>query len=161
MTAGGRPVAAAGNSDGGFEFLPETTDWLGRFRLAQHKDNDYLIDRQAQRTSSFTGIAGIHQQDQAVTESMGPIYDRRQEHLGSSDAMVIRTRRRAIGAARALRDSGAIPPGVDDPAIYRHRSGGVILPRGADWLTATKELRQAFAPTATPESATPAISGGE
>jgi nitrite reductase/ring-hydroxylating ferredoxin subunit len=161
MTAGGRPVAAAGNSDGGFEFLPETTDWLGRFRLAQHKDNDYLIDRQAQRTSSFTGIAGIHQQDQAVTESMGPIYDRRQEHLGSSDAMVIRTRRRAIGAARALRDSGEIPPGVDDPAVYRQRSGGVILPRGADWLTATKELRQAFAPTATPEAATPAISGGE
>ena len=92
---------------------------------------------------------------------MGPIYDRRQEHLGSSDAMVIRTRRRAIGAARALRDSGAIPPGVDDPAIYRHRSGGVILPRGADWLTATKELRQAFSPTARSETATPAISGGE
>jgi hypothetical protein len=37
----------------------------------------------------------------------------------------------------------------------------VILPRGADWLTATKDLRQAFAPTATPEAATPAISGGE
>jgi len=35
----------------------------------------------------------------------------------------------------------------------------VILPRGADWLTATKELRQA--PTPTPEPATPAISGGE
>jgi len=33
--------------------------------------------------------------------------------------------------------------------------------RGANWLTATKELRQAFAPTATPEAATPAISGGE
>jgi hypothetical protein len=75
--------------------------------------------------------------------------------------MVIRTRRRAIGAARALRDRGGSPPGVDDPAIYRHRSGGVILPRGADWLTATKELREAFVPTATPEAATPAISGGE
>ena len=77
MTAGGRAVAAAGKSDGGFEFLPDTTDWLGRFRLAQNKDNDYLIDREAQRTSSYTGIAGIHQQDQAVTESMGPIFDRR------------------------------------------------------------------------------------
>jgi hypothetical protein len=37
----------------------------------------------------------------------------------------------------------------------------VILPRGADWLTATKELRQAFAPTVTREAATPAITGGE
>jgi hypothetical protein len=73
---------------------------------------------------------------------MGPIYDRTQEHLGTSDAMVIRTRRRAINAAKALRDTGEVPPGVDDPAVYRCRSGGVILPRAADWLDATKELRR-------------------
>src|SRR5216684_8302222 len=129
---------------GGLHFLPDTTDWLGKFRLVQNRDNDYLIDREAQRTKSYTGIAGIHQQDQAITESMGPIYDRTQEHLGTSDAMVIRTRRRAINAAKALRDKGEVPPGVDDPKVYRYRSGGVILPRAADWLEATKELRQAF-----------------
>src|SRR5262247_4140232 len=146
LTAAGRSVASAGSRAGDFEFLPDTTDWLGKFRLTQHKDNDYLIDREAQKTHSFTGIAGIHQQDQAVTESMGPIYDRSQEHLGTSDAMVIRTRRRVIAAARALRDSAATPPGVDTPEVYRHRSGGVILPREADWLAATKGLREAFAP---------------
>ena len=146
LSAGGRPVAAAGSRAGGFEFLPDSPDWTGKFRLAQNKDNDYLIDRDAQRTTSFTGIAGIHQQDQAVTESMGPIYDRTQEHLGSSDAMVIRTRRRVINAARALRDNATTPPGVDDPAVYRYRSGGVILPRDAEWLEATKGLRRAFAP---------------
>ena len=146
LSAGGRSVAAAGRRAGGFDFLPDTTDWLGKFRLTQHRDNDYLIDREAQRTESFTGIAGIHQQDQAVTESMGPIYDRTQEHLGSADAMVIRTRRRAIGAARALRDAGVVPPGVDHPEVYRCRSGGAILPRGADWLEATKVLRRAAAP---------------
>jgi LigXa C-terminal domain like len=138
-------VAAAGSRAGGFEFLPDTTDWLGKFRLTQNKDNDYLIDREAQRTESFTGIAGIHQQDQAVTESMGPTIDRTQEHLGTSDAMVIRTRRRVISAARALRDRGVVPPGVDNPEIYRCRSGGVILPRHANWLEATRELRRAFA----------------
>jgi phenylpropionate dioxygenase-like ring-hydroxylating dioxygenase large terminal subunit len=159
LTAGGRSVAAAGARAGGFEFLPDTTDWLGKFRLTQNKDNDYLVDREAQRTQSFTGIPGIHQQDQAVTESMGPIYDRTQEHLGSSDAMVIRTRRRAINAARALRDEGVVPPGVDSPAVYRCRSGGAILPRGADWLEATKELRQAFASPA--DVVAPAIGVGE
>jgi phthalate 4,5-dioxygenase len=145
LARGGQPVAAAGGRAGGFEFLPDTTDWLGKSRLTQHKDNDYLIDRAAQRTQSFSGIAGIHQQDQAVTESMGPIIDRTDEHLGSSDAMVIRTRRRVIRAARALRDGGVVPPGVDEPEVYRCRSGGVILPRDASWLDATKDLRRAFA----------------
>ncbi len=142
MTKSGRPVAAAGTRVGGFDFLPDTTDWLGKFRLAQHRGNDYLIDRDAQRAGSFTGIAGIHQQDQAVTESMGPIIDRAQEHLGSSDAMVIRTRRRVLHAARAFSDGGVVPPGVDAPAVYRCRSGGIVLPRAAHWLEATRELRQ-------------------
>ena len=155
LNAGGRPVASAGARPGGFEFQPDSPDWLGKFRLAQHKDNDYLIDREAQRTTSFTGIAGIHQQDQAVTESMGPIYDRSQEHLGTSDAMVIRTRRRVLNATRALRDSAATPPGVDNPEVYRHRSGGVVLPRDADWLEATKGLRQAFATPAPEKTVAP------
>ena len=155
LTNGGRPVAAAGARPGGFEFVPDTTDWLGKFRLVENQGNDYLIDREAQRTESFTGIAGIHQQDQAVTESMGPIYDRTQEHLGTSDAMVIRTRRRVLDAAKGLRDHGIVPPGVDDPAVYRHRSGGVLLPRSADWLEATKELRQAFVETKPAETPIP------
>jgi nitrite reductase/ring-hydroxylating ferredoxin subunit len=142
LTTGGQAAAALGGLAGGLGFLPDTGDWFGKFRLVQNKDNDYLIDREAQRTQSFTGITGIHLQDQAVTESMGPIIDRTGEHLGSSDAMIIRTRRRAINAAKALRERGVVPPGVDEPTVYRCRSGGVVLPRGADWQDATKELRQ-------------------
>jgi nitrite reductase/ring-hydroxylating ferredoxin subunit len=136
--------AAFAGAGGRVEYLPNTTDWLGRWRLAHNASNDHGIDREAQRTQSFTGIDGIHLQDQAITESMGPIIDRSIEHLGSSDAMVIRTRRCLIRAAQALRDQGATPPGVDNPQLYRQRSGGVILPRTADWLEATQELRQAF-----------------
>jgi phenylpropionate dioxygenase-like ring-hydroxylating dioxygenase large terminal subunit len=146
LTVNGRSAAAAGNRSGDFVFEPETTDWTtGKFRLTQNAANDYLIDREAQRTRSFTGIPGIFQQDQAITEGMGRIVDRTDEHLGSSDAMVIRTRRRLIVAARAFRERGEIPPGVDDPGVYRQRSGGVILPREAHWLEATKELRKANA----------------
>jgi len=126
------------------ETLPNTTDWYGRFRCAASAGNDYQIDRKAQQKKvSYTGIDAIFLQDQAVTESMGPIYDRTQERLGSSDQMVIRTRKRLIDAARALRDHGTVPPGVDDPTVYQVRSGGAILPRGADWLEATRELRRA------------------
>ena len=49
-----------------------------------------------------------------------------------------------IDAAKALRDEGIVPPGVDDPEIYRQRSGGVILPRSVDWWEGSKDLRQAF-----------------
>jgi len=125
------------------ETLPNTTDWYGRFRLAADARNDYFIDRKAQKTTSYTGIGSIHLQDQAVTESMGPIYDRTQEHLGTSDRMVIRTRKRLIDAAKALRDEACVPPGVDDPKVYAVRSGGVVLPRGADWIEGTRELRRA------------------
>jgi nitrite reductase/ring-hydroxylating ferredoxin subunit len=126
----------------GPEFLPNTTDWLGRWRLKGNATNDYLIDREVQRTQSYTGIDGIHLQDQAITESMGPIIDRSHEHLGTSDVMIIRTRRRLMQAARDLR-GGMLPPAVDHPELYRQRSGGVILPRTADWVAATAELRQA------------------
>jgi hypothetical protein len=93
---------------------------------------------------SYTGIPSVSLEDHAVTESMGPIYDRTQERLGSTDAMIIRTRRRLIGAATALRDRGTTPPGVDQPAAYRLRSGGVVLPADADWTEATRPLQQAF-----------------
>jgi phthalate 4,5-dioxygenase oxygenase subunit len=99
-------------------FLPNTTDWFGRWRLRQNASNDYEIDREVQRTQSFTGIPGIHAQDQAITESMGPIVDHDFEHLGRGDLMIIETRRRLVQAALALQNKGTVPPGVDDPELY-------------------------------------------
>jgi phthalate 4,5-dioxygenase oxygenase subunit len=104
-----------------------------------------MIDRDKQRRKDdYTGIPGIHTQDQAITESMGTIYDREKERLGTSDVMVIRVRRRLMEAARALADRGVTPPGVDTPEVYRVRSGGTFLPKNADWLADTGELRKAF-----------------
>jgi hypothetical protein len=129
------------------ELHPNTTDWYGRFRMVSDITNDYRIDRVWQRSGGdYTGIAGIHTQDQAVTETMGAIFDRTKEHLGSSDAMVIRTRRRLLDAARALVDHGTVPPGVDHPEVFRQRSGGIILPETTNWVAATEELRKAYVP---------------
>jgi phthalate 4,5-dioxygenase oxygenase subunit len=132
-------------------YHPNTTDWYGRFNMIQSAANDYQIDRALQRSGrSYTGIPGIRQQDMAVTESMGPIYDRESEHLGTTDALIIRTRRRMINAARAFAEQGITPPGVDQPDLYRQRSGGVLLPRDANWWDATAERRAEFiAATAT------------
>jgi len=144
---GGRQPATAGQATLGNNLgpMPNTTGWLGRFNLPQSLANDYMIDREAQSAwKSFTGIPGVRQQDMAVTESMGPIYKRYNEHLGTTDAMIIRTRRKLIAAAKALRDNGVIPPGVDNPEVYRQRSGECILPRDVFWWDATKPMREVF-----------------
>ena len=81
---------------------PDGSGPLEKFRPVADRTNDYLIDREKQaRNEDFTGIPTIPLQDQAVTESMGPIYARSNEHLGTTDSMVIRTRRRLIKAAKA------------------------------------------------------------
>lgn len=139
------------------DYLPNTTDWLGRFRLASNATNDYGIDREAQRTTSFTGITGITLQDQYITESMGDIVDRTMEHLTPGDAMIIKTRQRMIKAAKAL-EAGVTPPGVDNPEIaLQARSGAYVAPVGGDWLEAYQErLRRAESPGGRLKTAEPA-----
>jgi hypothetical protein len=121
-----------------------TTDWLGRFRMAGNVRNDYLIDREVQKAGlpgnggiGWSGIPG-RGQDGAVTESMGIVYQRDNEHLGVTDSGIIRMRRLLIKHARELRDNGALPPAVDQPELYRVRSACVILPDGVDGIEATQ-----------------------
>jgi hypothetical protein len=134
---------------GGSRTLPNTSDWDGRFRMIANAANDYLIDRQVQRRkegyAGYTGIPSVTAQDAAMTNSEGPIYDRSREHLGSSDAMIIRSRRRLIQAANTYAESGLTPLPVEHPEYYRVRGGGVLLPKGVDWVDATKDLQTAFA----------------
>jgi len=97
--------------------------------------NDFAIDREAQKTTTFTGIPTIRLQDAAMTTSMGAITNRTREHLGTVDAMIIRTRQRLLRAARALRDEGTPPPICDRPDLFRVRSSSALLPAGVDWRT--------------------------
>jgi phthalate 4,5-dioxygenase len=86
------------------------------------------MDRDAQRSNKiYSGIDGIHLQDQAITESMGPVTDFGWEHLAPSDQMITRTRRRLLMAARALRDKQERPPGADDPGVYRRARSGYFV----------------------------------
>ncbi|MEZ5660673.1 MAG: Rieske 2Fe-2S domain-containing protein [Burkholderiaceae bacterium] len=115
------------------EYLPNTTDWYGRWRLAANEHNDWLIDRQAQRENViYSGIDNIHLQDQAVTESMGPITDHSREILGPGDQMIARTRRRILQAARAFAEKGEAGPGVDDARVYWQARSGFFLADGQD-----------------------------
>jgi hypothetical protein len=98
--------------------------------LPKHnKANDYLIDRELQKSSlSNTGIRGIGVQDIAVQESMGTIVDRTQEHLGTSDTAIIAARRVLMRAAEGL-GQNANPPGLE-PQTQRVRAISIVLPKG-------------------------------
>jgi hypothetical protein len=122
LSKGGKPIGGDRPSP---EFLPNTTDWLGRWRLAANEGNDWQIDREAQhRNAIYTGIRNSHLQDQAVTESMGSVTDHSFEHLAPSDQMITRTRRRLLMAARALRESDTPPPGVESAQVFRDARSG-------------------------------------
>jgi phenylpropionate dioxygenase-like ring-hydroxylating dioxygenase large terminal subunit len=92
-------------------------DLLPDFRLRKNVENDFLIDRELQRTRTFTGISGINTQDVAIQEGMGPIVDRSEEHLGSTDRAIVVLRRMLLEAVRQVA-AGQSPRGTD-PAGYR------------------------------------------
>jgi phenylpropionate dioxygenase-like ring-hydroxylating dioxygenase large terminal subunit len=111
----------------------------GTYRPLQNKDNDYLMDREAQkRGDTYSGIKGIAMQDASLQESMGPIVDRTKERLVSTDSGVIMARRKLWKAVEALRDEGVQPPGVD-PEHHRVRSAAVVLPKDAAFIESSRE----------------------
>jgi phenylpropionate dioxygenase-like ring-hydroxylating dioxygenase large terminal subunit len=128
---------------------PNSSGWLGRFKPALTVATDYNIDRDMQRTDKtwrgYTGIsASVPEQDRAITESMGSIVDRDIEHLGTTDSMIIRVRRNLLRTVKAFVETG-VAPGVDEPDMYRLRSGHIVLPNGVNVWEATESLRRAFA----------------
>ncbi|MFT4675208.1 MAG: phthalate 4,5-dioxygenase oxygenase subunit [Reinekea sp.] len=101
----------------------------GTFIPEANKTNDYLIDREKQRAGTlYSGVESIAIQDSSLQESMGPICDRTKENLASTDNGIIMARHRLMKAAKALRDKGTIPPGVD-PETHKVRSASFLLAR--------------------------------
>jgi phthalate 4,5-dioxygenase oxygenase subunit len=111
----------------------------GSWRPIANKDNDYLVDRDAQRRGeTFSGVRSISSQDASLQESMGPIQDRTKENLGTSDIAILMARRRLLRAAAEVAD-GATPPGIDQ-ASQQVRSAASMLPRTASIAAEIPEL---------------------
>ena len=106
-------------------------DRTADFRKTRNKTNNWMIDRRAQKTLGYSGIQGINTQDHAIQESMGPIVDRSQEHLGASDKAIIAMRRMLLQAARSVGE-GVDPPGTGSE-YYKLRAIDKVLPAGAKW----------------------------
>jgi nitrite reductase/ring-hydroxylating ferredoxin subunit len=114
VSPSGRRMAAGAPEHEYVELLP------GGWRQTLNQDNDYGIDRELQRTHNYTGLPGNRVQDAMVTESMGPIYDRRKEHLGTSDTAIIFMRNQLMRLAREIEDGGS-PAILSDALLFRVR----------------------------------------
>ena len=111
----------------------------GTYRPFANKDNDYLMDRAAQKAGiTYCGVAGFAMQDTSVQESMGPIQDRTTENLVPTDAGIVMARRCLAKAAQALAEKGAAPLSAN-PENQRVRAVSTLLPSGAAFHEAAKE----------------------
>lgn len=110
----------------------------GTYRPLQNKDNDYLMDRAAQkRGDTYSGIEGIAMQDASLQESMGPIVNRTKENLVSTDNGIIMARHRILRSLKAM-EKGEQPPGValDHQKV---RSASFVLPPDQPFKDAGRE----------------------
>jgi hypothetical protein len=114
----------------------------GTYWLKQNPSNDYHVDREVQRTKTFTGITGLNTQDFALQEGMGGIVRRDLEALGSSDLAIHACRELLLEACEKV-GRGEVPLGSDPEMSSTIRAGEMLIPRGVPWRDATKDLTEA------------------
>lgn len=96
--------------------------------------NLWLQDRSVMSLGGGSGIGGVQNEDGAVQESMGPLVDRSQEHLGRTDRAIMHMRRVMIDAARIHDEHGIVRYRVEDGRRYAAIRGEErIIPVQEDW----------------------------
>ena len=124
-------LAGTGN-EWGVDIDPKT------FIAKRNKGNDWLIDRQMQRTENFTGIVGVNTQDRALQETMGVIADRSNERLGTSDRAIIAMRKLLLEAIKVA-DDGGTPRGSQGEFVGI-RAIDRILPADQHWTALKPDM---------------------
>lgn len=108
----------------------EAPTYATRYNLS----NRHLQSRE-RMNQNFSGIPGAAIQDLALQESMGPIVDRAQENLGTSDVAVVHFRRMLL---RLIEDNeaGRPLPALDPTLDYDLRGASIEIPADRPWQDA-------------------------
>jgi phenylpropionate dioxygenase-like ring-hydroxylating dioxygenase large terminal subunit len=107
----------------------------GTFLPYYNRGNDWAGPDAPQARQPWMRVKNFQAQDMGITESMGTLYDRTKETLGSTDVVIVAVRRALTEAARAVA-KGKKPPGLD-PQDYALRPVSALLPREEeDWQAA-------------------------
>jgi phenylpropionate dioxygenase-like ring-hydroxylating dioxygenase large terminal subunit len=125
---------------GGGQTASEQSNYYGEvvepennYRSLYNMDNKYGIDREVQRTETYTGVPRTNNlQDRAIQESMGPIADRTLERLGTTDRAIINARRTLLNAVKIVQDGGD-PPGTGT-SYYKCRAVERVVPGDKHWF---------------------------
>ncbi len=89
---------------------------LPDYRPRRNRSNGWGFDPAEQKTRTYTGMGNdINVHDNWAVESPGPVFDRSQEHLGTTDKGIIAGRRLLMAAIDAVA-AGDTPP-------FRHENG--------------------------------------
>ncbi|MEA2953880.1 MAG: phthalate 4,5-dioxygenase [Alphaproteobacteria bacterium] len=104
------------------------------YRMMRNRDNNWLQDREGmKRGTSFSGIQGVQAEDAIVQESMGPLYDRSREHLGTSDLAIVRMRRLMLDSVKRF-EKGETPLGLAHRVDYaKLRAEEGMVPLDKSW----------------------------
>jgi hypothetical protein len=135
------------------EFREAHNSWLipekfpGTYKPVANKTNDYLIDREMQRTYNYSGINNFPLQDICQIEDQGgPVMDRTREKLTSQDTLNIHIRHQLIKGARDLME-GKEPPTPHRPELFQVRSGNVKVPKDKPAIEVLQEALKDLVPT--------------
>jgi phthalate 4,5-dioxygenase oxygenase subunit len=98
---------------------------------------DYHMQKRHEMDHAWSGFRGIALEDAVIVTSMGPIYDRGQEHLVAADLAVVRFRRRLLDSANRV-ERGEDPIGVSAD-FSKITSVDSPLPAGQHWRALVPE----------------------
>ena len=120
----------------------------GTYKPVANKSNDYLINREMQRTFNYAGIPNFPLQDICQIEDQGgPIMDRTKEKLTSQDTLNIHIRSQLIKAARDLME-GKEPAAPHRPELFKVKDGTVKAPKDKPVEDILKEALKTLVPAA-------------
>ena len=109
------------------------------YRLTRNGTNRYQQDRESIKTKTFTGM-GINFQahDAFATESQGPVQDRTNEHVVSSDKAIVAARKLLLSAMQEVQEGKDPRHIIRDPKANRF-SHLVVL---SELVPAATDLKQ-------------------
>jgi phthalate 4,5-dioxygenase oxygenase subunit len=113
------------------------------YRLTRNRSNRYQQDRDSMKTQTFTGM-GINFQahDAFATESQGPVQNRTEENLVSSDKAIVAARKlilNAIKDAQGGRDPQHVIRDVKSNQLMHLQALSEVIPVSADFKRHTQE----------------------